>query len=102
MVKKTLPVVNWNKRASQALKREYERIIEESYDNAELVKNGIREIVDSLPNHPEKFPRDKFKTNNEGNYRAFEAFSYRVAYKHTEKEIRILRIRHVKQEPKKY
>lgn len=47
-------------------------------------------------------PPDKFKKNNPGNYRAFEKYSYRIAYKHTATEIRILRVRHVKQEPKEY
>lgn len=59
-------------------------------------------IVDSLPGHPEKYPPDKFKKSNPGNYRAFEKYSYRIAYKHTSEEIRILRVRHVKQEPKEY
>lgn len=85
MVKKNLPVVNWNNRASIALKKAYDRILEESYSNAELVKNGIRGIVDSLSENPEKYPPDKYRKNNLGNYRAFEAYSYRVAYKHTEK-----------------
>jgi len=102
VVKKSLPVVHWNIRASQALKKAYDHIIKESYSNAELVKKGIIGIVDSIPEHPEKYPLDKYRKNNPGNYRAFEAYSYRVAYKHTEREIRILRLRHVKQEPKEY
>lgn len=100
--KNPFPVVNWNKRASQSLKKAYDRILKESYNNAVLVKDGIMSIVDSLPAHPEKYPLDKYRTNNPGNYRAFEAYSYRVAYRHTEKEIRVLRVRHVKQEPKLY
>jgi hypothetical protein len=55
-----------------------------------------------LPDHPEKYPPDKFKKNNPGNYGAFEKYTYRVAYKHTPMEIRILPMRHVKQEPKEY
>ncbi|WP_369427811.1 type II toxin-antitoxin system RelE/ParE family toxin [Membranihabitans maritimus] len=55
-----------------------------------------------MADHPGKYPPDKFKTDNDGSYRAFEKFSYRVAYKIKEKEIAILRIRHVKQEPKEY
>jgi plasmid stabilization system protein ParE len=75
---------------------------DESPWNAQLVSDAITEIIDSLPDHPERYPPDKFKKNNPGNYRAFEKYSYRVAYKHTEEEILILRIRHVKQEPKAY
>jgi plasmid stabilization system protein ParE len=80
----------------------YEYIKEDSFINAEKVKEGITKIVDNLLNHPEKHPIDKFKKNNQGNYRAFEKYSYRVAYKITENEIIILRFRHVKQEPKNY
>ena len=102
MVKKAMAVVVWNNKASIYFRKAYEYIKEESHANAEKVKAGITKIVDSLPDNPRKHPADKFKKNNPGNYRAFEKYSYRVAYKHTEQEIRILRVRHVKQEPKEY
>lgn len=96
------PVVSWNKNAYVALQKAYEYIKETSPANAEKVKEGILSITRKLPENPEKYPLDKFKINNPGNYRAFEKYSYRVAYRHTEKVIKILRIRHVKQEPKSY
>ncbi|QLH31476.1 MAG: type II toxin-antitoxin system RelE/ParE family toxin [Cyclobacteriaceae bacterium] len=102
MVADTKPVIIWNKLASIYFKKAYERIKEDSYSNAEKVKNGIIKVIESLIEHPEKYSPDKFKKENPGNYRAFEKYSYRVAYKHTEREIRILRIRHVKQEPREY
>jgi len=102
MVAKAKLVIVWNSKAAIYFRKVYEHIKEESYTNAEKVKDGIIKIVDNLANHPEKYPPDKFKQNNPGNFRAFEKYSYRIAYKHTEKEIRILRIRHVKQEPKDY
>lgn len=102
MVKSNLPIVNWNKQASNRLRKIYDEIIQESYTNAEKVRSGIVALVDQLPAHPEKFPPDKYKKNNPGNYRAFEKYSYRIAYKFTDKEVRILRIRHVKQEPTEY
>jgi plasmid stabilization system protein ParE len=95
VVKSSLPTVNWNKRASQRLKNIYHEILQDSYSNAEKVRSGIVEIVDQLPSHPEKYPPDKYKKANQGDYRAFEKYSYRKAYKHTDKEIRILRIRYV-------
>jgi len=102
MVKKVLPVVVWNKKASIHFKKAYEHIKEKSYLNAEKVKEGITKMVDSLPNNPAKHPPDKFRKKNPGNYRAFEKYSFRIAYKFTEQEIRILRVRHVKQEPQEY
>jgi len=102
VVKKPRPVVIWNNQATIYFKRAYTRIKEESYVNAEKVRTGIAKIVDGLPGHPEKYPPDKFKKNNPGNYRAIEKYSYRIAYKHDVNEIRILRMRHVKQEPREY
>jgi plasmid stabilization system protein ParE len=101
MVKKS-PAVIWNKRASIYFKKAYDYIKKESPRNAEKVRVGIIKIIDDLASHPEKYPLDKFKKNNSGNFRAFEKYSFRIAYKHTLEEIRILRIRHIKQEPKEY
>ncbi len=99
---KNLPAIIWNRRASIYFKKAYEKIKEESPINAEKVREGIVKIVESLSSRPEKYPPDKFKKNNPGSFRAFEKYSYRIAYNHTPEEIRILRIRHVKQEPKEY
>ncbi len=92
----------WDKPAYATLQRIFDYIRQDSYTSAEKVKDGITKIIDGLSLNPSKYPPDKFKKNNPGNYRAFEKYSYRIAYKHTEKEIRILRMRHTKQEPKEY
>lgn len=97
-----LPVVNWNLQASKRFKKIYDQILEDSFSGAQKVRNEINAVIDILPDNPEIYPLDKYKRDNPGNYRAFEKHSYRIAYRHTEKEIRILRIRHVKQEPKKH
>lgn len=102
MEKKTTLVVVWDKTAYTSLQVAYDYIKEESLVNAEQVREGILKIIEGLPAHPEKYPPDKFKKQNDGNYRAFEKYSYRVVYKVTEKEIIILRLRHVKQAPKEY
>lgn len=99
MVKK---VVVWDKAAYTSLQSAYDYIKEDSPVNADKVREEILKAVDSLPEHAEKHPQDKYKKDNKGQYRAFEKYSYRVTYKVTEKEIIILRIRHVRQEPKEY
>lgn len=81
---------------SQAIKR----ISEESQLQAERVEEGILTSISGLVQNPERYPPDKFKKNNPGNFRAFEKLSFRIAYKVTQKQIRILRIRNVRQEPK--
>ena len=102
MVKKGQPVIAWDKAALTSLQKAFEYIKQDSPQNALKVRDSILKIVRSLPNHPLKFPPDKFKNNNTGSYRAFEKYSLRVAYRVSSKEIKILRIRHVKQEPKSY
>jgi plasmid stabilization system protein ParE len=69
---------------------------------AERVEQEILAAINSILVNPEKHPPDKFKRNNAGNFRAFEIVSFRIAYKVTESQVRILRIRHVKQEPRHY
>ncbi|MEX2567810.1 MAG: type II toxin-antitoxin system RelE/ParE family toxin [Cyclobacteriaceae bacterium] len=97
---KLRPTVSWTKSAYSSLQKAYEKIKENSPASAEKVKDTILFMTRNLPDHPEKYPLDRFKKDNPGNYRAFEKYSYRIAYRHTANEIKILRFRHVKQEPK--
>lgn len=102
MVVKSLPTIAWGKRAYASLQKAYKFIAEDSLQNAEKVRNEIFKMTRNLPQNPERFALDKFKKNNKGNYRAFEKHSYRVVYKTSSKEIKIIRIRHIKQEPENY
>lgn len=95
-------LVKWDKPAFIAFQKIYDHIRKDSPVNAEKVKQEILAITKGLADYPERYPPDKFKTNNTGNYRAFEKYSYRVAYVYNGSEIRILRIRHVRQEPLRY
>lgn len=40
------------------------------------------------------------KQNNNGNYRAFEIYSYRISYRINENEIYRVRVRHTSRNPK--
>lgn len=94
--------VIWNKRPLKLLSQTLKRISEESYLQAEQVEEAILTSLEDIKRYPEKYPQDKFKRHNNGNFRAFETHSYRIAYRFSDKEVRVLRIRHVKQEPKNY
>ena len=59
-------------------------------------------LADQLPAQPEMFPADKFKKNNDGSWRAFEKFHYRISYLITPDEIRIIRMRHTSRTPLQY
>lgn len=92
----------WNKRPIRFLVQALKWISTDSVLQAERVEQEVLTAINSIPVNPEQHPPDKFKRNNAGNFRAFEIASFRIAYKITESQIRILRIRHVKQEPRHY
>jgi len=95
-------VVIWDTIAKTQLKKAYNKIKKESLQSAETVRDGILNIINELPANPNRYPADKLKRDNLGNYRAFELYNYRIAYKVTEENIQILRVRHVKREPLGY
>jgi plasmid stabilization system protein ParE len=92
----------WDTPAKISFKKQIKYIARDSIQNAEQVRQDILSVIDLIPVNPEKFPPDKFKTNNDGLFRAFEKHNIRVAYFIGVHQIRILRIRHIKQEPKPY
>ena len=94
--------VVWDSEARNSFKKYLEYIGKDSLQAAEKVRDDILEVISELPDHPEKFPPDRFKTANDGSFRAFEKHSCRVAYLYTGSQIRILRVRHVKKEPRDY
>lgn len=92
-------VTVWSKRASMELRMAYEYILQDSPQNAEKVRNEILETTIKLTKHPEKYPPDKYKKNNNGNWRAFEIYHYRVTYRVMQNEIRVVRLRHTSRTP---
>ena len=92
----------WDEQALIALEKSLKWISKTSIQQAEQVEQAILEKLERIRVHPELYPPDKYRSDNPGNYRAFETHSYRIGYRHTEDEIKILRFRHVKQEPKSY
>lgn len=95
-------VTVWAPQAIAELKRAYKYISQDSPQNAKKVVDELILLADKLPNHPEMFPPDKFKKNNNGNWRAFEKFRYRISYRITSKEVRIVRMRHTSRSPLQY
>jgi plasmid stabilization system protein ParE len=94
--------IHWDKKATKYLKEFIGYIRKDSPQNAEKVKNDILKSIKALSQRPEIHPPDKFKSNNNGNYRAFELHRIRVGYLVKEDEIIIARIRHTNQEPLEY
>jgi plasmid stabilization system protein ParE len=93
--------IKWSTSATASLKHIFDYIKVDSLQNAETVVSGIIDSVSALDQLIVHRP-DKYKRNNDGSYRAFEIFSYRISYRITPQEIKILRLRHVKMRPKMF
>jgi plasmid stabilization system protein ParE len=95
-------VTVWSKRAKTALLEAYVYIRDDSPQNAAKVRDEIIDLTIELPMHPEKYPPDKYKKGNDGSYRAFEIYHYRISYRIMDSEIRIVRMRHTHRTPLSY
>jgi len=89
----------WDELAFKQFEKAIKYIENDSLVNAEKVSKEILLKIDSLIKHPEIYPLDKYKLNNDGAYRAFEIHRYRVSYWFMHNEIIILRIRHTRMKP---
>lgn len=65
-------------------------------------KSSILKTTTNLILNPKIYELDNFNDENDSSYRAFEKFNYRIIYRITETQIRILRVRHTSREPLKY
>ena len=101
MVNKHFNVV-WPLKASRQLQQAYLYIRKDSLQNAEKVRKAILEATNKLKINPEINLADKYKTNNDGSFRAFELFRYRISYQITNDDVIILRLRHTSMNPKNY
>jgi plasmid stabilization system protein ParE len=94
--------ISWDKQAINYFREAIKYIRKDSPQNADKVKKEILEKISELSLRPEIHNPDKYKTNNTGNYRAFELHRFRVGYLVKEDEIIIARIRNTNQEPLEY
>ncbi|HEX8315752.1 MAG TPA: type II toxin-antitoxin system RelE/ParE family toxin [Flavisolibacter sp.] len=101
MVKARYQVV-WTIRSQKHLKQVFDYISKDSRKNAEKVVNAITTAVEKAATNPGYHKPDKYKQNNDGSYRVFEKYHYRVSYRFAKDIIRVLRVRHTSMEPKPY
>ncbi len=90
----------WNAIAQKQLIDIIAYIADDSIAGAENAQNLLREKLEKIALHPEMCPKDKYKTSNDGSFRAFTIFHYRISYRIKGDEIRILAIRHTSMKPK--
>ena len=100
MVKKKLPI-KWDLFAVDNLNSIYKYIAKDSVSAAKQVKKSIVLLVKTLSDFPEKYSKEEFLSDYSNNFRSVTKWHYKIIYEITEKEIIILDIFHVKQNPKK-
>ena len=94
--------IRWKRKAVRQLANAIKYIEEVSLVNAEKFEKEILKKLAELLLQPERYQPDKFKINNDGSFRAFEIYGYRISYRYTSNQIRIIRIRHTKMNPQNY
>ena len=94
--------IRWKRKAVLQFSDAIKYIEKDSLMNAEKFEKEILKKIDGLLLQPERYRPDKYKTNNDGSYRAFEIFSYRISYRYISNQIRVIRLRHTKMNPLKY
>lgn len=92
----------WDDMARIALREAYNYIKQDSLQQAEKVKTEILGLIRKLADNPEIYPPDKYRKDKDKHFRAFEKYNYRISYFIAEETIRVLRFRHVKQQPEEY
>jgi plasmid stabilization system protein ParE len=96
--------VVWSK-TSLTQAEEIHRFILEESKSLEIADKLIADLFSStiiLETQPELYSLDKYRKDNNGSYRAYEVFSYRIVYREFKDTIRILRVRHTSRKPLKY
>lgn len=102
MVKSKKYVIIWSNIAKSQLKEIYQYIKKDSIQSAIEVKTKILASTKILELGKEVYKSDELKIDNNGTYRAYVIYSYRIVYKINNDTIDILRIRHTCQEPLEY
>lgn len=73
MEKETFQII-WSRNAEKQLSGIFEYIVKDSFQQAEKVVDAIVAQVNATAKHPEKFPPDKYKRQNDGSYRHLQDF----------------------------
>lgn len=96
-----VPIIG-TKNTRQQLQDIYLYLAEDSILQADRIFDLIVNSTLRLTIHPFRFPPDKYKTDNDGNYRAYELHHFRISYRISETAIYIIRIRSTYQNPEEY
>jgi plasmid stabilization system protein ParE len=69
---------------------------------ADKVTEAIFESIKILKYSPEIYELDIQRKNNDGSFRAYYQYNYKISYRIVEEKIQILRVRHTSRKPRKW
>jgi len=101
MISRKSYTIIWDRFALDHFKKILDYLSKQSSQAPKIVREGVLSRLDNVKKNPLIFETDKLKDNPNEEFRAFVIYNYRITYqiKIETKVIRILRIRHVSQEP---
>ena len=88
-------------RAKLQIAEIYNYIKNDSPTNAKKVRAKIIEHIGLLTNMPEKYPREWYLDQKQGEFRFIPIYSYKIIYEITASHIIVLQIFHTSQNPDK-
>lgn len=91
--------IQWGKRAEKQFLEAIEYNKKDSDQNAQRVGRTILAVINSISENPEKFGLEKYKQPNDGTYRYFNKYHYRISFRVQTTFIKIIRVRHQKRKP---
>lgn len=86
--------VIWDKRANESLKAIISYIKEESPTAAKKVRTELLKLTASLDKKPERFSKEPYLEHKGNEYRSIAKWSFKIIYRVSENEVRILEIFH--------
>ena len=97
-------IIVWSKRSLSQLKTINDFLLSktQSFNITQKVITEILHSTEALKTQPFSFKIDDLKKGNDGSYRYYEVYKFRVSYRVLNNEIRILRIRHGRRKPLNY
>lgn len=94
--------VAWGKRAEKQFFALVDYIKEDSELQPLKVGRKILEQLKRASIYPENYGLDKYRRMNDGTYRYFNKYSYRISYRVLNNGIKVLRLWHTKRKPSFY
>ena len=85
--------------AEKSLKEIYSYIEKQSPSAAKFVSKNLVVKAKGLSKMPERFSREEFLLEREGNYRSVSQWQYKIVYRVQENDVLILNFFHTRRDP---